>query len=57
MTWEGQRIGRLMRYLTLRVGSPPPPLLAVAALHKNSSYIIRQTVTATAISLNEIGTN
>jgi hypothetical protein len=34
MTWEGQRIGRLMYYLTLRVVSPPRLLLAVAALRR-----------------------
>jgi hypothetical protein len=32
MTLEGQRIGRLICYLTLRIVSPPRPLLAVAAL-------------------------
>jgi hypothetical protein len=31
MTWEGQRICRLMCYLTLRVVSPPRPLLVVSA--------------------------
>eukprot|EP00302_Diacronema_sp_CCMP2436_P025150 CAMPEP_0179931560 /NCGR_PEP_ID=MMETSP0983-20121128/10732_1 /TAXON_ID=483367 /ORGANISM="non described non described, Strain CCMP 2436" /LENGTH=44 /DNA_ID= /DNA_START= /DNA_END= /DNA_ORIENTATION= len=30
MTWEDQRIGRLMCYLTLRVVSPPRSLLVVA---------------------------
>jgi hypothetical protein len=34
MTREGQRIGRLMCYLTLRVASPPRLLLAVAALRR-----------------------
>jgi hypothetical protein len=44
MTWEGQRIGRLMRYLTPRVVSPPRPLLAVAAIRRVPTYNYREPV-------------
>jgi hypothetical protein len=45
MTCEGQRIGRLMCYLTFRVVSPPRPFLVVAALRRVPAHTYNQTYT------------
>jgi hypothetical protein len=45
MTWEGQRICRLMHYLTPRVVSPPRTLLVVESRRRVPAYNYNKTYT------------